>query len=185
MEFFSILGIAIALAMDAFSVSVSIGAFIDRLFLSHYIRVSSLFGFFQFIMPILGYYAGIFLSSFFLKWTYFIVFILLSFIGLKMIFDSLFLKEENRKNSSDPTRGLKLLILSVATSIDALSVGVGFGLLHQPILFPSIIIGLVCALFSIIGIFLGKKIGNVFGKKAEIFGGVILIFIAIKMFFFR
>ena len=179
MDLLSIILIAAALAMDAFSVSVSAGIIIKDPDFRHYFRLSFHFGFFQFIMPIAGYLAGIHIETYISNYDHWIAFALLSFIGIKMIRES-FSKEERGIDKMDPSRGINLIILAVATSIDALAVGLSIGVLNKPILFPSIIIGVTCSLFSIIGIRIGRKISSI-SKKAEIIGGVVLILIGIKI----
>jgi putative Mn2+ efflux pump MntP len=179
MDLLSIILIATALAMDAFSVSISAGIIIKDPDFRHYFRLSFHFGFFQFIMPIIGYFAGIYIEAYISNYDHWIAFALLVFIGIKMIRES-FSREEKDINRKDPSRGINLILLAIATSIDALAVGFSIGVLNKPILFPSIIIGITCSLFSIIGIRIGRKISFI-SKRAEIIGGAMLVLIGIKI----
>jgi manganese efflux pump family protein len=180
MDFIAVFVIAVALAMDAFSVSISAGMVIKKPGYRHYFRLAFHFGLFQFFMPILGYFGGIYLEKYIKDYDHWLAFGLLSILGLKMIKDS-FAKEDETPEFKDPSRGFSLVLLSIATSIDALAVGLSFGLLSQPVLLPSMIIGITCALFSIIGVTIGKKAAALLGKKAEAFGGIMLLIIGIKI----
>jgi putative Mn2+ efflux pump MntP len=180
MDYFSIIIIAIALAMDAFSVSISCGMIIDKPDLGHYFRLSFHFGLFQFLMPIAGFFAGRYLETYIKTYDHWVAFALLILIGLKMIKDS-FDKKNNNKIGKDPSHGFTLLLLAVATSIDALAVGISIGVLNKPILIPSIIIGVVCSFFSIIGIALGNRVSKYITNGAGIIGGIMLILIGIKI----
>jgi len=182
MDLISICIVSIALAMDAFSVSISAGIVIGTPGPRHYFRLAFHFGLFQFMMPIIGYGGGIYLEKYIKSFDHWIAFGLLLFIGLKMIWESIEDVDE-KAEQRDPSRGMNLIILSVATSIDALAVGLSMGILSKPIIFPSIIIGLTCAIFSIIGIVIGTKARVIIGQRAEIIGGITLIIIGIKVLF--
>ncbi|OHD66032.1 MAG: hypothetical protein A2176_09720 [Spirochaetes bacterium RBG_13_51_14] len=183
MDFLSIIVIAVALAMDAFSVAISCGMIIASPGPRHYFRLAFHFGLFQFMMPVIGYFGGRYLEIYIKSYDHWLAFGLLLFIGLKMLREAFSSKgadcpaEERR----DPSRGWSLLVLAVATSIDALAVGLSIGVLDHPILLPSVIIGAVCALFSILGTAIGKRVGLLFGRRAEAIGGVMLIAIGIKI----
>jgi len=181
MDLASILVIAAALAMDAFSVCISCGMIIARPGFRHYFRLAFHFGLFQFIMPIIGYFGGKYLEDYIKGYDHWIAFGLLFLIGLKMIHEALSKEPESCDPARDPSRGWSLLVLAVATSIDALAIGLSFGVLNQSILMPSIIIGAVCSLFSIVGIAIGNKAGALIGKRGEIIGGLMLIAIGIKI----
>lgn len=181
MDLVEILIIAVALAMDAFSVCISCGMIIAEPDLRHYFRLSFHFGLFQFMMPIIGYFGGLYLETYIKSFDHWIAFGLLLFIGLKMIYEAFFHKEETCEPARDPSRGWPLIVLAVATSIDALAVGLSLGVLGRPILVPSVIIGVVCALFSIIGISIGRRVGALVGKRAEAAGGLMLVAIGIKI----
>jgi putative Mn2+ efflux pump MntP len=180
MDFISILVIAAALAMDAFSVSVSAGMAIMRPGPRHYFRLAFHFGLFQFMMPIIGYFGGNYLENYIRHYDHWIAFGLLTLLGIKMMKEA-FTAEKEEMETRDPSRGMSLVLLSIATSIDALAVGLSFGVLNQPVLIPSIIIGLTCAVFSVVGITIGKKAASLVGKKAEAVGGIMLIIIGVKI----
>ncbi len=180
MDYITISGIAVALAMDAFSVSIAAGMIIDKPTFRHYFRLAFHFGLFQFIMPIIGYFAGYFIEHFIRDYDHWIALALLAYIGGRMIWESY--KSRDRETfPRDPSRGWNLLLLAVATSIDALAVGLSLGVLSRPILFPSIVIGVTCSLFSIAGIAIGKRAGMLFGSRVERVGGIILIAIGVRI----
>lgn len=175
-----ILLIAIGLAMDAFSVSISAGIVIEKINFGHYFRLAFHFGLFQFLMPIIGYFAGIRIGDLISDYDHWVAFVLLAFIGGKMIYGALF-HVGDEPSGEDPSRGWNLVVLSFATSIDALAVGLSLGVIGCAILFPSIVIGMVCAAFSVAGIFIGKKVGSLVGKRAELVGGLLLVAIGLKI----
>lgn len=185
--------IAIGLAMDAFAVSISSGVSLKKTNLKTYLYFGLYFGFFQFIMPIIGYYCSGLFSSYFQTYTSYISFGLLMFVGGKMLYEALHNDDENEDKDENENKeeneniadgkilkASNMIMLSVATSIDALVVGILFQINGEPILIGSIIIGVVAAVFSAFGVYIGKKVGNLFGNKAEILGGVILIALAFK-----
>ena len=178
MDFLSVFLIAIGLGMDAFAVAIGTGVTIRKLSFGHVFRLSFHFGFFQFLMPILGWLAGRTVSGYIADYDHWIALGLLLLIGCKMIADSFRDVEVKR---GDPTRGLTLIILSVATSIDALAVGIGLAFLNTGILYPSIVIGIVAFGMTIIGMVFARVLGRLLGRKVEIIGGVILIGIGIKI----
>ena len=169
--------IAVGLAMDAFSVSLAGGAVLKNHILRTAFVAGLLFGFFQFAMPLIGYVIGVPITDFITPYGYWIVFFLFLFVGGKMIYDAVFGDEEC---GIDLTGWKILLVLAVATSIDALAVGGSYALLGEEILLPSIIIGVVAFAFSAAGVFAGSKLGCVLGTKMEIIGGVILVLIGCK-----
>ncbi len=179
MDLINTFSIAVGLAMDAFSVCIAAGIMIGRPTPRHYFRLSFHFGLFQFIMPLIGYVAGMYVEKFIADYDHWAAMALLAFIGLKMVKESF--SREKEELAKDPSRGWQLVILSVATSIDALAVGLSIGVLGGSILLPSITIGLVCALFSAMGVAIGKRVGALFGRRVERFGGFILIGIGIKI----
>ncbi|MBN1496514.1 MAG: manganese efflux pump [Spirochaetes bacterium] len=183
MDLVSVALIAVGLAMDAFSVCISCGITIPRPDFGHYFRLAASFGFFQFIMPVIGFFGGMYLERHIKAYDHWLAFGLLAFIGLKMVRESF--SGESAEcppgRRPDPSRGWSLLVLSVATSIDALAVGLSIGVLNRPILLPSIIIGVVCAIVSAIGVAIGSRVGPLFGRRAETVGGLVLIAIGIKI----
>ncbi len=180
MDYTTVIIIAVALAMDAFSVCISAGICIPKPNTGHYLRLAGTFGLFQFMMPIIGYFAGAWLEQWIENYDHWVAFAMLAFIGVKMISESLQPEEEGCE-PRDPSRGGRLVLLAIATSIDALAVGLSIGVLRKPIFFPSIIIGVICAAFSIIGIAIGNRVSSFVGKRAESVGGVLLIAIGVKI----
>jgi putative Mn2+ efflux pump MntP len=179
MGFPSVVMLAIGLGMDAFSVAIGVGASIRTISFGPVFRLSFHFGLFQLLMPVAGWFAGKTVTDFIAGYDHWVAFGLLTYVGGKMIRESF--DEEPKVHTSDPTKGMTLLILSIATSIDALAVGLSFAFLKIPILYPCIIIGIVAFLMTMLGVMFGEKLGRVAGRKVEIFGGIILIGIGIKI----
>jgi len=173
---YEVLLISLGLSADAFSVALAAGAqgFTPR----RIFRLSFHFGLFQFLMPLIGWYGGEILARHIGSMGRVIVLLLLVGIGSKMIYDGL---KPSSADAVDLSRGWKMVMLSIGTSLDALGVGFGLGLIGKGILIPAMIIGIVCALMTIIGLYLGVCLYKHFGHKAMIFGGLILIAIGIKM----
>ena len=170
--------IAVALAMDAFSVSMTKGFTQKQLTNRQIIYYGLFFGGFQFFMPIIGYFCGNLIASIVESLAPIIGFILLLAIGLNMIRESLAGDDEE---ITDQFSFREVTLLAVATSIDAFAVGITIALIKDPILISSIIIGIVAFVFSVVGVFIGRKLGNYVGDKFQILGGVILILIGIKI----
>ncbi len=176
MSFPELFAIAVALAMDAFAVSVCAGCALKRVTVVHFLRLSLTFGFFQFLMTVRG-----FIES----WDHWIAFALLAWIGGNMIRGGGDDSEDGESCSVDPTKGRKLLILAVATSIDALAVGLSFSLLNINVWGPSTLIGVVCAVITALGLLAGKGLAHadIFGRRAELVGGCVLIGIGLKILY--
>nr|WP_295000437.1 manganese efflux pump MntP family protein [uncultured Methanobrevibacter sp.] len=170
--------IAIALAMDAFSVSMTKGFTQKHLKNSQIFYYGLFFGGFQFLMPILGYFCGNVIANIVKSLAPIIGFILLLAIGINMIRESL---SEDDDETTDQFSFKEVTLLAIATSIDAFAVGITIALIKDPILLSSIIIGIVAFIFSIAGVFIGRKLGNYVGDKFQILGGAILILIGIKI----
>ncbi len=183
MNIIYILGIALALSVDALAVSVIHGVTIKNLKFRQAFAIAFSFGSFQAIMPFLGWSAGFLFREYIENIDHWIAFILLVIVGGKMIYESLFGKEETKdsQNEKNKLNIITLLTLSVATSIDALAVGLSFSLLNIKILKPAIIIGSVTFFVCLIGVYIGDKIGHLFEKKLEIGGGIVLILIGAKI----
>jgi putative Mn2+ efflux pump MntP len=179
MSFPSVLIIAIGLGMDAFSVAIGVGAVSQTVALRPALRLSIYFGLFQTFMPIAGWFAGTTVAHIIAGYDHWVAFGLLACVGGKMILESL--RREENVHRTDPTKGWTLILLSVATSIDALAVGLGFAFLQIPILYPSIVIGVVAFTMTMAGMVFGKRLGKVMGKKVEMAGGIILIGIGVKI----
>ena len=179
MDLITIILVAIGLGVDGFSVAIGIGAANTKRSWAPVLRLAAAFGLFQFAMPIAGWLAGLTIVNVIANYDHWIAFALLAYVGSKMIWEAL--KKEEEKETDDQTKGLPLLLLSIATSIDALAVGFSFSVLKEQILFPSVIIGIVCFLMTAVGVIFGKVLARIFGKKVSIFGGVVLIGIGIKI----
>jgi len=179
MHILTIVFIAFGLAMDALAVSIASGVAIKRLRIEHAVKIALFFGTFQAVMPIIGWLAGISLKDFISGVDHWIAFGLLSLIGCKMIYESMKLKAD--KKQINPLNLHVLIIFSIATSIDALAVGVSFAFLQIAIITPVFIIGMITFGLSFAGVFVGNKLGHFFEQKIEFVGGLILIGIGIKI----
>ena len=183
MSLVEILLLAVALAMDCFAVSIASGIILKRLRWSTFFTMAFFFGLFQGGMPLIGWALTRWASGVTEAWDHWIAFALLFFLGGKMIYEHFTGGEEEATFS--PTRLGVILTLSVATSIDALAVGVSFACLGlcdvQSILLPIIIIGIVSFLFSLLGSILGSTMGKRLKLHAELWGGILLIIIGTKI----
>ncbi|WP_303927522.1 manganese efflux pump MntP family protein, partial [Desulfovibrio piger] len=185
MSFFTVFLLAVALSMDAFAVALASGCAIREIRLRQYVRVSAAFGFFQFFMPVLGWFLGQSVHHFIEAWDHWLAFVLLAWIGGNMLrsgIGGLRKAEPVACPRSDPTAGWNLLFLAVATSIDALSVGLTFAMTDTNAFLPSCLIGVVCACISACGLFLGKKLSSLpmLNGWAEVLGGVVLLGIGLN-----
>lgn len=179
MNLITIILLAVGLGIDAFSVAIGIGAANSKKSWTPVLRLAAAFGLFQFVMPILGWLAGLTVVAIIESFDHWIAFSLLALVGGKMIWEGF--EKESDEEKNDQTRGWPLLVLSIATSIDALAVGFSFSVLKTPILLPAVIIGVVCFLMTVTGMIFGKVLAKLFGKKVGIFGGLVLIAIGIKI----
>ena len=179
MRFFDIIVIAVGLAMDACAVTLGCAASGQARGPRAAFRLSFHFGLFQFIMPVVGWAVGTEIARLASTWDHWIACGLLAFVGLRMIHSGL--HPDLQRSPDDPSRGLKLMMLAVATSIDALAVGLSLALLRVSIWYPSAIIGVVTFAISIAGFQFGTKLGASFGKRMEIVGGAILILIGLRI----
>jgi putative Mn2+ efflux pump MntP len=178
MDVFSMFFLAVGLAMDSFSVSITRGMIL-KCNLKYAFIIALFFGVFQALMPVAGWLAGEQLAVLVKLWAPWIAFILLLIIGGKMVYEGLSHTEEDEICQIFSIKDI--LVLSIATSIDAFAVGVSFAFLNTPILLPILIIGLVTFALSFIGVYIGKKVGHLFEGKIEVLGGVILIGIGLKI----
>ena len=173
---YELLLISLGLAFDAFSVALAAGAqgFTPR----RIFRLAWHFGLFQFMMPIIGWGFGEVMAKYIGSLGKWIVLIMLVGIGIKMLIEGL---KDSTSEVPDLSRGWKMVSLSIGTSLDALGVGFGFGLMQIAILKPAAIIGIVCSTMTTIGLYLGVRLYQRLGHRTMILGGVILIVIGIKM----
>ncbi len=179
---FTVLLIALGLAMDAFAVSISNG--VTRKYLKFWqaVEIALFFGGFQALMPLLGWSLGLTVRTLVESFANWIAFFLLAAIGSKMIYESF--QESDPEADGRPLTLLVLLALAVATSLDALAVGVSFAFIKFPILWPSLLIGVVTFVISLVGVYIGKVFGEHFESKAETVGGLVLIGIGLKILLF-
>ncbi len=171
--------IAIGLAMDAFAVSLGIGTAGQANNPRAKFRLSFHFGVFQAGMTLLGWLAGSTVARFISGVDHWIALGLLAFVGIKMVrsgFD-----KDGQSYCTDPSRGRTLLMLCVATSLDAMAVGLSFAMLHAEVLVPSIIIGVITSGLSLFGLLAGCRLGEIFGKRMEILGGLLLVGIGLRI----
>ena len=179
MKNIEIIILAIGLAMDAFAVSFATASSGKIKGKRAVFRLSFHFGLFQFFMPVLGWYTGSVITEMVQAVDHWIAFFLLAFVGGRMIYES-FTAEKSIK-SPDPSKGFSLISLSVATSIDALAVGFSMAMIDVDIWFPSLMIGLITAGLSLVGIMLGKIFSHSFSTLMERVGGILLILIGLKI----
>lgn len=178
MDFLMIFLIAVSLAMDAFAVSISNGVSVRGFSKVHAVKQGIYFGGFQFMMPVLGWVLGSSVRTYIEAVDHWIAFGLLALIGLNMIRESM--SEEEEDGEGELTA--KVLVLqAIATSIDALAIGISFAVLQVNILQAAVIIGIVAFVFSFVGGVLGKSIGGLLQGKAELIGGAVLILIGCKI----
>jgi putative Mn2+ efflux pump MntP len=176
MDLLTIVLIAVGLAMDAFAVSIAKGIVINHDRRRTALLLGGFFGGFQMLMPAIGWIVGLSFKEIIMGVDHWIAFGLLAFIGSKMIYDS------TKKENEESTLKLHtLLILAVATSIDALMVGLSFAFLQTSILEPILLIGLVTFSLSFVGFFFGFGLGQVFGSRIKVIGGLILIGIGLRI----
>lgn len=182
MPLYEIIIISVALAMDAFTIAVACGLCMPSVSRRQNFRLSFHFGLFQALMPLLGWGAGLAVRSMVETYAPWISFILLSFVGGKMIKES-FESDDSCRNFKDPTKGMSLVFLSVATSLDALAVGLSFSIMDYPIAVPCIFIGITALILTSLGLWLGKSFARAsrYSHIAERVGGTVLILIGLKL----
>ncbi|HIP38536.1 MAG TPA: manganese efflux pump [Desulfocapsa sulfexigens] len=179
MDIFFLLFIALALAMDAFAVALAAGAILHPVSKRQFFRLGFHFGLFQGFMPVLGWLAGRSIQSIISAYDHWIAFGLLAYVGGKMIHEAFADEEDTQK--TDPTRGMTMVMLSIATSIDALAVGLSLAVVGITIWTPAVVIGITASILTVTGMVLGGKVGQIWGKRVEIIGGMVLIGIGIKI----
>ncbi len=171
--------IGIGLSMDCFAVSLAIGTTTKTRLIYAAAIIALCFGAFQAGMTVIGWAAGVSLIGLISAYDHWIAFILLAIVGGKMIWEGL--RGDDDEAPIEVIRIIPVIILSFATSIDALAVGISFGVLQTAVLIPALIIGIVCFGISFAGVMLGERLETFLGKKMEIFGGIILILIGIRI----
>jgi putative Mn2+ efflux pump MntP len=179
MEFVTVALVAVGLAMDALAVSIVSGASYEKLGVRHALRIAAFFGAFQALMPLVGYLAGEAVRAKIGGFDHWVAFGLLAGVGGKMVWESF--KIKGAEERVDPSSVGVLLALSVATSIDALAIGVTLSFITSYVLLAAGIIGAVTFVLSYLGVFVGKGFGHFFENKIELFGGLVLIGIGVKV----
>jgi manganese efflux pump family protein len=179
-DFLSLFLIALSLSADCFAVALG-GAISLRSFrYVQVLRTSLAFGLAQAIMPVIGWAVGRTIVSFISSYDHWVAFGLLTVVGGRMLWEAFHEEDESQKRA-DFTRGITLLTLAIATSIDSLAVGLSFAFTDTSIIVASSIIGVVAFVITILGFFIGRKAGSLLGQRAKIIGGLILIGIGIKI----
>ncbi len=184
MDFLSLFLIAVGLSMDAFSVAICKGLALPRAGADKCSVVGLWFGGFQALMPILGYFVGIHFKDAIESFDHWLAFALLALIGINMIREALGKEEDNAENKGcegNPLAARKMLPMAIATSIDALAVGVGFAFLGVDIWLSALLIGVTTFVLSVVGVKMGGVFGAKYKSKAELAGGIILILIGLKI----
>ena len=179
MDWPTLLGMAAALAMDAFAVSIGVSASLHPLGARQVFRMSWHFGLFQALMPVIGWAGGAAVARHLSFIDHWIAFGLLLALGVRMIWPPS--EDGERTGPRDPTRGWSLVALSVATSIDALAVGLSLGLIGLSIWVPAAVIGMVALLMTVLGMFIGHRVGRRLGRRASVVGGIVLIVIGTRI----
>jgi putative Mn2+ efflux pump MntP len=182
MKLINIIAIAVALSMDAFAVSVATGAILKRVTVRQTFRLSWHFGLFQAMMPVIGWSAGLSMRTLIESYDHWVAFGLLAFVGAHMIQEG-FRPKASDETVKDPTKGITLVMLSVATSIDALAIGFGLSMLNLNIWISAMIIGLIAGLATVVGIHMGEKLGSVsiLSRLSSVVGGIILLAIGVNI----
>lgn len=179
MEYITIFLIAIGLSMDSFAVSITSGLILNKIDFRNATKIALSLAIFQALMPTIGWLIGIKIQVYIESFDHWIAFGLLLLIGLKMIIESL--KDDESEKNFNPLNPKVLLMMSLATSIDALVVGISFAFIEYKWFVSGFIIGATTYIISMLGILFGKKMGSRFGNKMEIVGGIILIFIGVRI----
>lgn len=181
MDFLTVFILAVGLSMDSFAVSVGCGLAEQKISFQHAAKISFSLAFFQGLLPVLGWYMGTEIRDYVESVDHWIAVILLLFLGSKMILESF--KKVDQDNVSDIYSWKHIITLSIATSIDALVVGFSYALASTSNIFSgALVIGAVTFFFAMLGIRIGKDVGDTFGPKVELIGGIILIAIGIRIF---
>ena len=181
MDIVVLFGIAVGLSMDCLAVSMACGMRLVRPGAAQTLRMAAAFGGAQALMPVIGWAAGHTVVSYIKDYDHWLAMGLLSFVGGKMIYEYFERDDECDEKVCDPTRGRELLVLSIATSIDALAVGLSLAFLEAGIALPAVIIGVTCFCITLAGVKLGGRASALFGKRMELLGGLVLIGIGVKI----
>jgi putative Mn2+ efflux pump MntP len=178
MPFYEVLLIACSMAMDAFAVCLVAGSMGQVTSARPVFRLSFHFGLFQFIMPVVGWFAGHTVEPVIRNYDHWVAFGLLAYVGAHMIYEAV---QAEKTARADPSRGWTLVALSVAVSIDALAVGLSLGVLGLSVWYPAFVIGLVTGILSLVALRLGRDFGGRLGRPVEIIGGLVLIGLGLRI----
>jgi putative Mn2+ efflux pump MntP len=180
LDVYSLVLLSIGLAMDAFSVAIVSSLGLGKIKLADSLKVSLSFGVAHIVMPILGWFLGSSVITLIQRWDHWFAFILLAYVGGRMIKNGLN-DEIEEVEASDLLEFSTLIMFTIAVSIDALAVGLSFSLQELSIWIPSLFMGIGTLIFTFVGLNIGNKVGHQFGKKAQIVGGLVLILIGLRM----
>jgi putative Mn2+ efflux pump MntP len=180
LDVYSLVLLSIGLAMDAFSVAIVSSLGLGKIKLADSLKVSLSFGVAHIVMPILGWFLGSSVITLIQRWDHWLAFILLAYVGGRMIKNGLN-DEIEEVEASDLLEFSTLIMFTIAVSIDALAVGLSFSLQELSIWIPSLFMGIGTLIFTFVGLNIGNKVGHQFGKKAQIVGGLVLILIGLRM----
>lgn len=180
MDILALLVIAIGLSLDEFAVAIAVSLCFKGLDWARVFRLIGTFSLFHAVMLLLGYYLGHELLMYIENIDHWLAFGLLLFVGLRMVWEA-FQEGETYGKNRDPTRGKELFLLALATSIDALAIGLSFAAMHTPIFVPLIVILAMVFAFGILGTQIGPLIGKRIGRYAEVIGGLVLILLGVKV----
>lgn len=184
MTFGSILALAVGLAMDATAVAAAKGLATKKILPRHVLLVAGFFGGFQALMPLIGYLLGTRIGPLVQAWDHWIAFVLLGAIGGKMTWEATHDEaEDDEAKDADPFAPRVMLVLAIATSIDALAVGVTLPMLDAPLVSSLVTIGVTTAILSALGLFAGRKFGALLGKRLDLLGGVVLVGLGCKILY--
>ena len=183
MPYFEIILVALALSMDAFAVAIATGVRLCQINRRQFFRLCFHFGLFQCLMPIIGWALGLTVRHYIEAWDHWVAFALLTLVAINMIRESLSHEDDEKESCLDPTKGWSLVLLSVATSIDALAVGLSIAALGYSIWLPAAVIGVVCAGLTFVGLHIGRITAGatVLGSRAALLGGLTLLGIGLNI----
>lgn len=181
MGFIELLLVGAGLSMDAFAVAVCKGLNMRKINYTHSLVIALFFGGFQALMPFIGWAAANFFRDKMTSVDHWVAFALLVFIGGKMVYEALYEKDDKNQHENEKIDFKELFMMAIATSIDALAVGITFAFLNVNIAAAVTVIGLTTFILSFAGVVIGNRFGSVYKRKAEIAGGVVLIFLGIKI----
>ncbi len=180
MSTLEVAAVALGVSLDAFAVAIAVSIALGTVSGRQVFRLAFHFGLFQAMMPVLGWLAGSSLAAWIAAWDHWVAFAVLTFIGGKAILGALS-RDQSIEPVADGTRGLRLVALSVATSIDALAVGLGLAVLDVSIWYPVVLIGITTGTLTAVGMVLGGRLGTRFGRRTEVAGGLVLVGIGAKI----